>query len=240
MRIQKKLLKLIGFIDDFQKKNCYCPSIREMCNALDVKSTCTVKYYLTKIEEAGVVRRPSFTSRALEIVLPREQWCEALGVMKNTPLYNEYAKQASKLKKEEKNEVVSSDFSSALDEEFISVPLIGKVAAGEPILAVENREATFNLPNSLFNKENLFMLEVKGESMINVGIYSGDKIVVRQQNDAVNGEIVVALVDDSATVKRFFKEKDGYRLQPENDTMQPIYVKDVTILGKVVGLIRSF
>ena len=239
MRIQKKLLKLVAFIDDFQKRNSYYPSIREMCDALDVKSTCTVKYYLTKIEEAGILRRPSFTSRALELVLPKEKWCEALGVMKNTPLYNEYAKQASKAKKEEIN-IASQEKVVVCDDDFINVPLIGKVAAGEPILAIENREANFTLPQSLFNKENLFMLEVKGESMINAGIFSGDKIVVRQQPDAINGDIVVALVEDSATVKRFFKERDGFRLQPENDTMQPIYVKNVTILGKVVGLIRAF
>ena len=118
MRIQKKLLKLVAFIDDFQKRNSYYPSIREMCDALDVKSTCTVKYYLTKIEEAGILRRPSFTSRALELVLPKEKWCEALGVMKNTPLYNEYAKQASKAKKEEIN-IASQEKVVVCDDDFI-------------------------------------------------------------------------------------------------------------------------
>jgi repressor LexA len=120
-----------------------------------------------------------------------------------------------------------------------NIPLLGTITAGTPILAVENIDAEFPMPKELFGSDDLFMLKVKGESMINAGIFDGDLIIVRKQSYAENGEIVAALIDDSATVKRFFKEKDKIRLQPENPTMDPIYVDDVTILGKVVGLIRK-
>lgn len=122
------------------------------------------------------------------------------------------------------------------------VPVVGKVAAGEPILAVENVEDYIKLPENLFDyKSNeLFILNVKGESMINAGINNGDKLIVKQQKTANNGQIVVALVDDSATVKRFYKEKGYFRLQPENDTMEPIIVNQVDILGIVIGLIRKY
>lgn len=123
--------------------------------------------------------------------------------------------------------------------ELTPVPLIGRVTAGEPILAIENIEEVFPLPAELVGKENLFMLRVQGESMINAGILDGDYVVVRKQDIAVNGEIIVALVDtESATIKRFFKEKDNIRLQPENPSMEPIFSREVTILGKVVGVFR--
>ncbi|MBQ8468800.1 MAG: transcriptional repressor LexA [Clostridia bacterium] len=127
-------------------------------------------------------------------------------------------------------------------QELSGVPLVGRVAAGEPILAEQNIEDYFELPTNLFdyNNEELFMLNVKGESMIKIGINNGDKIIVKKQNTANNGQIVVALVDDSATVKRFYKENGYYRLQPENDTMEPIIVGEVSILGIVVGLIRKY
>ena len=126
--------------------------------------------------------------------------------------------------------------------EFEGVPVVGKVAAGEPILALENIEDYIELPANLFDYQNdqLFILNVQGESMINIGINDGDKLIVKKQNTARNGEIVVALVDDSATVKRFYKESDHFRLQPENDNMKPIIVKEVNILGLVVGLIRKY
>lgn len=126
--------------------------------------------------------------------------------------------------------------------DFIMVPLVGKVAAGMPILATENIEDHLALPTTMFNRSNtdLFALNVTGDSMINAGILNGDKIVVRRQQTAKNGDIVVALIDDSATVKRFYKEKDVFRLQPENDYMSPIFVKELDILGIVVGLIRKF
>ena len=122
---------------------------------------------------------------------------------------------------------------------FVNIPLVGTITAGSPILAVENIDDNYKFSKDLFGSDNLFMLKVRGESMINAGIYDGDLIVVNRQNMAENGEIVVALIDDSATVKRFYKEKSRFRLQPENPTMEPIYVDNVNILGKVVGLIRK-
>lgn len=133
-----------------------------------------------------------------------------------------------------------------LDESFynlrrktVNVPLVGRVTAGLPILAVENIEEYFPLPQELVSDEEVFMLTVQGESMIEAGILNGDYVIVRQQSSALNGEIVVALIDDEATVKRFFKEKDHIRLQPENQHMEPIIVQDVSILGKVIGLYRK-
>jgi len=131
----------------------------------------------------------------------------------------------------------SSDLQNV--EKVIHIPIVGRVTAGQPILAVENIEGTFPLPANLVRQDNDFMLKVQGESMIGAGILDGDFIIVRQQNEARNGEIVVALIGDEATVKRFFKEKTLIRLQPENPSMEPIYSQDVTILGKVVGVFRT-
>lgn len=124
--------------------------------------------------------------------------------------------------------------------EFTQIPLVGNIAAGVPIMAVENVEEYFMFTPNLFKGEGLFMLTVCGDSMINAGIYNGDKIVIRQQATADNGEIVAAMIDGSATVKRFYKEEGRFRLQPENDAMEPIYTTEVSILGKVVGLLRKF
>ena len=124
--------------------------------------------------------------------------------------------------------------------EMTSVPVYGNVAAGQPLLANDNIIEYFPLPASELSKGQSFMLNVKGDSMINAGIFSGDRIIVRQQSTAENGEMVVALIDDSATVKTYYKEKDHIRLQPENDTMDPIIVDSCTILGKVYGVIRIF
>ena len=127
-----------------------------------------------------------------------------------------------------------------LSDHVSAVPIVGKVTAGAPILAVENIEEYFPLPKQLTRHDETFMLNVKGTSMINAGIHDGDQIIVRKQDSANNGEIVVALIEDEVTVKRFFKEKHCIRLQPENDSMEPIYCSDVCILGKVIGLIRIF
>ncbi len=132
----------------------------------------------------------------------------------------------------------SSDILEA--KKVVHIPIVGRVTAGQPILAVENIEGTFPLPADLVRQDNVFMLKVQGESMINAGILDGDFIIVRQQNEARNGEIVVALIGEEATVKRFFKERTLIRLQPENPVMEPIYSQDVSILGKVVGVFRSF
>lgn len=134
--------------------------------------------------------------------------------------------------------------SKITDSNVLSIPLVGNVAAGAPILAEQNIEEYFSIPSSFLSKaalsSNTYMLKVKGESMINVGIYDGDYIIISKQNTAINGEIVVALIENEATVKTFYKEKDHIRLQPENDTMEPIIVQDVQILGKVVGLFRKY
>ena len=130
--------------------------------------------------------------------------------------------------------------SDALEQKKVThIPIVGRVTAGQPILAIENIEGTFPLPDDLVRQDNVFMLRVQGESMIEAGILNGDLIIVRQQNEARNGEIVVALIGEEATVKRFFKERTLIRLQPENSTMEPIYSQDVTILGKVVGVFRT-
>ncbi len=123
---------------------------------------------------------------------------------------------------------------------YVKIPIVGKITAGEPILAIENTEEYFLASPNLFRGDGLFILTVSGESMINAGIFNGDKIVVKQQSSAENGEIVASLIDGMATVKRFYKENGRYRLQPENETMEPIYADNVEILGKVIGLIRKF
>ena len=126
------------------------------------------------------------------------------------------------------------------DEGLTKIPVLGTVTCGEPILAVQTTDEYFMVSQTLFKGDNLFMLTAKGDSMINAGIYDGDKIVLRQQSSADNGDIVAALIDDSATIKRFFKENGHFRLQPENDEFSPIIVDNVQILGKVVGLVRKF
>lgn len=124
--------------------------------------------------------------------------------------------------------------------DIVNVPVLGQVTAGQPILAVENIEDSFPLPLDFVRSEETFMLRIKGDSMINAGIMNGDYVIVRKENTAQNGEIVVALIEDEATVKRFFREKDHVRLQPENDEYEPIIVRDVTILGRVTGLVRKY
>ena len=138
--------------------------------------------------------------------------------------------------------IIDDNEGSNIDTETISIPVVGKVAAGEPILAQQNIEDYFTVGENFLSRSALgkdtFMLKVQGESMINAGINNGDYIIVARQNTAINGEIIVAMIDGNATVKTFYKEKDYVRLQPQNDTMKPIIVRDVQILGKVVGLFR--
>ena len=133
-----------------------------------------------------------------------------------------------------------NDMDASNSKKMINIPIVGKVTAGNPILAVENIEDTFPMPaNFIGSNDDLFILSVKGESMIDAAILDDDYIVVKKQAHASNGDIVVALIEEEATVKRFFKEKDRFRLQPENKFMEPIYVRDVSILGKVVGVFRK-
>lgn len=160
---------------------------------------------------------------------------KSLGVLDKTSMKN----RALSIIKQEEGEV-SSDVTIYPDQEIANVPVIGKVAAGQPIFATENFERTFPLPIDMVGNDETFMLKVKGESMINVGIFDGDYIIVRRQPTARNGDIIVAMIDDEATVKTYYKEKDYFRLQPENDTMQPIIATEITVLGKVTGLIRKY
>ncbi|MDR3601234.1 MAG: transcriptional repressor LexA [Desulfosporosinus sp.] len=136
-------------------------------------------------------------------------------------------------------EILDSSSDALEPKKVAHIPILGRVTAGQPILAIENIEGTFPLPNDLVRQDNVFMLRVQGESMVGAGILDGDLIIVRQQNEARNGEIVVALIGEEATVKRFFKERTLIRLQPENPAMEPIYSQDVSILGKVIGVFRS-
>ncbi|MGD9900937.1 MAG: transcriptional repressor LexA [Spirochaetales bacterium] len=206
---EENLLKLYKFIKSFTASNGYPPTVREMATYLDVKSTSTIAYYLDKLEKDNKIKKSPSKNRALEL----------LGDAK---------KEKSVIKTS-----VPVDFLTT------PIPMLGNITAGQPILAVEEHDEVYNMPKELFGGDGLFMLKVKGESMINAGIYDGDKIIVQQQSNAKNGDIVVALIEDEATVKTFYKESNRYRLQPENDTMQPIYVNEVSILGKVVGLIRK-
>ncbi len=196
-----KQLEILEFMKSEIKTKGYPPSVREIGNAVGLRSTSTVHGHLDRLEKLGYIRRDPTKPRAIEIM--------------EENFYNNRR-------------------------ELVYVPIIGKITAGEPILAVENIEDTFPLPVEYVNNKNVFMLEVKGTSMINAGIHDKDLILVEEQPNAENGDIIVALLDDSATVKRFFKEKDHIRLQPENDTMSPIIVDSVSILGKVIGLFRKF
>jgi len=209
MRKLDKKEELLNFIKNYVDENGYPPTVREMCRAIKVNSTSTIAYHLSKLEDSGSIKKNPNKNRALEVV--------------DNSFTQKFAK------------VVSTDESNGLT----SIPMLGVITAGEPILAVENCEEYFMVSPNLFRGDGLFMLTVKGESMINAGIFDGDQIIVRQQTYADNGEIVAALIDGSATVKRFYKEDGHFRLQPENDTMSPIIVKDCQILGKVVGVIRN-
>ena len=198
-RITEKQTEILAYIKECVLKKGYPPSVREICEAVHLKSTSSVHSHLETLEEKGYIRRDPTKPRTIEII------------------------------DEEFNPV---------RRELVNVPLIGTVAAGQPILAEENISDYFPIPADVLPNADIFMLEVKGDSMINAGILNGDKVIVRLQNTAENGDKVVALLDDSATVKTFYKETDHFRLQPENDAMDPIISDSVQILGKVIGIFR--
>ncbi|MGN0312882.1 MAG: transcriptional repressor LexA [Lachnospiraceae bacterium] len=198
-KITSKQQEILEYIKSEILSKGYPPSVREICEAVNLKSTSSVHSHLESLEKKGYIRRDLAKPRAIEIM---------------------------------------DDNFNLTRREVVNVPIVGQVAAGSPILAVENVENYFPVPTEYMPNKQSFMLKVKGESMINVGIFDGDQILVEETNTARNGDIVVALIDDSATVKTFYKE-DGYiRLQPENDTMEPIIVEDCQILGKVFGVFR--
>lgn len=198
-RITAKQQEILEYIKETILKKGYPPAVREICEAVKLKSTSSVHSHLETLEKNGYIRRDPTKPRTIEII---------------------------------------DECFNLTRREVVNVPLIGTVAAGQPLLAEENIENYFPIPVEMLPNAQTFMLRVKGESMINAGIYDGDQIIVEEQDTARNGEIVVALVEDSATVKRFFKENGHYRLQPENDALEPILVDDVKIIGRVVGLIR--
>ncbi len=198
-KITPKQKEILEYIKQEILKKGYPPAVREICEAVHLKSTSSVHSHLETLEKNGYIRRDPTKPRAIEII---------------------------------------DDTFNLTRREVVNVPIIGRVAAGQPILATENIENYFPIPAEFMPNQNVFMLKVKGESMVNAGIFDGDTILVKQQATASNGEMVVALVDDSATVKTYYKEDGHYRLQPENDTMDPIIIDDVSILGIVFGVFR--
>ncbi len=200
-KITEKQKEILEYIKQQILKRGYPPAVREICEAVHLKSTSSVHSHLETLEKNGYIRRDPTKPRAIEIL--------------------------------------DDDF-NLTRREMVQVPVIGQVAAGEPILAEQNIQDYFPIPAEYMPNAESFMLKVKGESMINAGIMNGDTVLVQRQSDAQNGDMVVALVDDSATVKTFYKEDGYYRLQPENDTMEPILVDHCEILGKVFGVFRFF
>ncbi|PGL68796.1 transcriptional repressor LexA [Bacillus sp. AFS055030] len=212
-KLSKRQAEILAYIKDEVKIKGYPPSVREIAEAVGLASSSTVHGHLERLEQKGYIRRDPTKPRAIEI----------LG--DTAPVVNE----------------VQASYSEVYND-IINIPVIGKVTAGIPITAVENVEEYFPLPTSVApSNEQVFMLRVEGDSMINAGILNGDLVIVKKQFTAENGEIVVAMTEDSeATVKRFYKESDHFRLQPENDALFPILLKQVSILGKVIGVYRTY
>ena len=209
-KLSKRQAAIYDYICTYTKERGFPPSVREIGAAVGLASPSTVHMHLKVLQERGLIRRDSKKPRTIEVVTEDQ--------VDETPLVS-----------------VKQDASSNL----ITLPLVGRVAAGTPILAEQNVEETITLPVSIMGDSSSFILRVRGQSMINAGIFDGDYVIVKEQHDAHDGEIVVAMIDESATVKTFYREKDVIRLQPENDAMTPIYVKDAVILGRVTALIRS-
>lgn len=200
-KITDKQREILEFMKNEILSKGYPPAVREICEAVHLRSTSSVHSHLETLEKNGYIRRDPAKPRAIEIV---------------------------------------DDNFNLTRREMVNMPIIGTVTAGQPILAVENIEGYFPVPVDYVPNVETFMLKVKGESMINAGILDGDYIMVQKQPSAQNGDFVVALIDDSVTVKTFYKENGHYRLQPENDFMDPIIVDEVSIVGKVFGVFRMF
>lgn len=199
-KISKKQQEILDYIKSEILNRGFPPAVREICEAVQLKSTSSVHSHLETLEKNGYIRRDPTKPRAIEII---------------------------------------DDNFNLIRREVVNVPIVGQVAAGQPLLAVENVENYFPIPAEYMPNADTFMLLVKGDSMINAGIMDGDHVLVESRSSARNGEMVVALVEDSATVKTFYKENGYYRLQPENDYMDPIIIHgDLKILGKVIGVLR--
>lgn len=205
--------QILDFVNRQVEEKGYPPSVREICSAVGFKSTSTVHGYLEKLRKNGLITKDPTKPRAIKVI----------GGNRNTP---------------RKDRESGKDYYPG--KELVDVPIVGRVTAGQPILAVENVEGTFPLPVGFVRNSNAFMLRVQGDSMVEAGILDKDLVLVRQQSTASNGDIVVALIGDEATVKTFYKEKDHIRLQPQNRYMDPIIVRDnISILGKVTGVFRK-
>jgi len=209
--LNKREKAILKVIEKGVATNGYPPSVREIGKAVGLRSTATVHGYLAKLADKGYIKKEQQKGRTLKLL--KGGATDKQNMNQDKDVYN--------------------------GREMVDVPVVGKITAGEPILAVENITDTFPIPLDFVGNSESFMLVVRGESMIEAGILSGDYILVRRQNAAENGQIVVALIDDEATVKTFYKEKDHIRLQPENSTMDPIIVPTCEILGKVIGVFRK-
>ena len=198
-KISPKQQEILEYIKSQILERGFPPAVRDICEAVHLKSTSSVHSHLETLEKNGYIRRDPTKPRAIEIL---------------------------------------DESFNFTRKEMVNVPMVGRVAAGEPLLAEQNVENYFPIPMEFMPNNQTFMLRVKGDSMINIGIFDGDLVLVEQRQTARNGEVIVALVEDGATVKRFFKEEGVFRLQPENDALDPIIVKEVQILGKVIGVFR--
>ena len=197
--LKDKQQEIYEYLKIYTENKGYPPSVREICEAVGLKSTSSVHGHLKKLESKGLIKRDPTKPRALEII------------------------------------------DNSVKREMVNIPIVGKVTAGLPILATENIDDTFPLPlDYIKHDKELFMLNISGNSMIDAGIYDGDLAIIEKSQTASNGEIIVALLENEATLKRFYKEDDHIRLQPENTTMDPIIVKDCSILGKLVGIFRTY
>ena len=215
--LNKRERAILKFIQKEILLKGFAPSVREIGKAVGLSSTATVQGYLKSLEERGFIKKENQKGRTLRLLRNYKGdnvITDSQGISETKQFYT--------------------------NREMVNVPVIGKITAGQPILAVENITDTFPIPLDFVGNSESFMLTVRGESMIEAGILDGDYILVKRTNTAENGEIVVALIEDEATVKRFYKEKGVFRLQPENPAMEPIIVPEVTILGKVVSLYRIF
>ena len=198
-KISAKQLEILEYIKSQILERGFPPAVRDICEAVHLKSTSSVHSHLETLEKNGYIRRDPTKPRAIEIL---------------------------------------DDNFNFIRREMVNVPIVGRVAAGEPLLAEQNIENYFPIPMEYMPNKQTFMLKVQGESMINGGILDGDYVLVEERETTCDGEMVVALIEDGATVKTFYKEEENIRLQPENDTMEPIIVSDCTVLGKVIGVFR--
>lgn len=206
--VTKRQQAVLDCIEECIREKGYGPTVREVCQSLGLSSPSTVHVHLKALEGKGLIKRDPLKSRSIALTYPLNET-------------------------EELTNVVNPSFSRV-----VNVPLVGNVAAGSPILAEENITDTITLPTDIVGDSPSFLLSVRGESMIEAGINDGDYVVVKEQPVANNGDIVVALIDDGATVKRFYRETDHIRLQPENSSMEPIITRDCSIAGKVVAVFR--